>query len=189
MAESTTVTPEQSTEELISTALGAVANSLKRLRTPEPGDENGDEKRLKTEQEASGPGLDFLEMLENALGSLDEPQAPTSLAVDSHAGPAASATAPDAPMDVQIPARRYPKKMRFSQNPTYLVRSMGLPLLGSLVSTLSCCTRRSQHPVRRALTRFRSLFRYCTHCPNNHETRRLRPLPTPRPIPGRHTSV
>lgn len=81
-------------------------------------------------------------MLENALGSFDEQLIQTSLAPEGEDGAKNDLAAPmaaAAPGHAPGPVRREQKKLRFSQNPTFIVRSMGLPLLGTLVGSHPRC--------------------------------------------------
>ncbi len=97
------------------------ASDAKRQKTAEPVDK-GSEK----EGDVGAAGFDIGAMLEDALGSIE----PMNLADEEK--PAVASRYPAA-NSVTGPGRRYQKKMRFSQNPAYLVRSMSLPLLGTLV--------------------------------------------------------
>lgn len=113
----------------------------KRSRTPDLGEGMGVEKRQKTEhsvgQESiqtptevkieddaplNGDGAsdwNLESMLANALGAVNETD--DSMNIDTTTTTAA-------------PTRRRLEKMKFIESPTYFSRSMGLPLLGSLVS-------------------------------------------------------
>ena len=129
-----------------------IINALKRPRSPEPGDAaGGDEKRLRTDAAPPAPDanpFDIGALLESALGNLDEhlnellPPMP-----DLNAKPAVQVPPVSAPPLTNVPAatvlpnavvglaqqvKHEQKKMKFFQNATYIVRSMGLPLLGTL---------------------------------------------------------
>lgn len=128
----------------------------KRSRTPEPDQESSAEKKQKTEHapehdvkaadnfkteaeasaeaNANGDGVsswDLESMLANALGAVND---------------AKGAAGADDAMDIDNltsspplpPPRRRLEKMKFIETPTYFSRSMGLPILGSLVSAHSC---------------------------------------------------
>lgn len=134
----------------------------KRSRTPELGQEPGADKKQKTEhvpdhdnQAADGfkaeaeasaeanangdavPSWDLESMLANALGAVND---------------AKGAGEADDPMDIDNlaasiplpPPRRRLEKMKFIETPTYFSRSMGLPILGSLVSPHSSSKLRSR---------------------------------------------
>jgi len=107
--------------------------TLKRQRTPEPTDVASDDKRQKVSHDIDMSSFDIGDMLENALVSYDaqlkEPSAPAE-PVPQPEPPATAAPPPPSRRRERPP----PKKMRFMENPTYFVRAMGLPLLGSLVS-------------------------------------------------------
>lgn len=131
----------------------------KRPRTTEPEDEGGPEKRQKTEDHGrpenagsnlGAPSWDISAMIQNALGSLDhqlgeigttynsapqttQPQTPAGAGAATATGAAAPiVTPPTNPTARKVEQRR----MKFSSNPFYVMRTMSLPLLGSLVS---CC--------------------------------------------------
>ncbi|KAJ9149850.1 Myb DNA-binding protein [Pleurostoma richardsiae] len=105
--------------------------TLKRQRTPEPTDVASDDKRQKVSHDIDMSSFDIGDMLENALVSYDaqlkEPSAPAE-PVPQPEPPATAAPPPPSRRRERPP----PKKMRFMENPTYFVRAMGLPLLGSL---------------------------------------------------------
>ncbi|EJT79327.1 hypothetical protein GGTG_04412 [Gaeumannomyces tritici R3-111a-1] len=130
----------------------SILNALKRPRSPELGDPTGgDEKRLRTGTAPPAPDanpFDIGALLESALGNLDEqlndllPPMP-----DFNAKPDVQALPVSAPPFVSVPAatimpaaiaslgpqiKHEQKKMKFFQNATYIVRSMGLPFLGTL---------------------------------------------------------
>lgn len=132
----------------------------KRSRTPELGEEAGAEKRQKIEHPVSQDSIqdhgdvkveddgdlngddssdwNLESMLANALGAVNETD--DSMNLDT------TTTAP--------PARRRLEKMKFIESPTYFSRSMGLPILGSLVSG------------RLLITRFFWLLIHMTGCTN-----------------------
>lgn len=134
----------------------------KRSRSPESEVDNGAEKRQKTEHHAEqevepkvensedntdAAGWDLEAMLSNALGSfVVVPAKDPSLPPEAPTGDESTKTEvvePAPPMLLPPPLppppirKREPEKMKFIENPTYFVRAMGLPLLGSLVS-LGC---------------------------------------------------
>lgn len=117
---------------------------VKRSRSSELGDRDGDEKRQKTdhvqEPQAMGEGApepeapvllnwDLSAQLSSVLGS-----------VDLEAVKSGNGTSEGSPMDLMPampllpPPRKRLEKMKFIENPTYFSRAMGLPMLGSLVS-------------------------------------------------------
>lgn len=127
----------------------------KRSRTPEPNEEQSADKKQKTEHVpehdiqkvdpkteaeasadlgvepgANGDGVtswDLESMLANALGAVNDTKgtavADYSMDIDN------VTSSPPLP-----PPRRRLEKMKFIETPTYFSRSMGLPILGSLVS-------------------------------------------------------
>lgn len=137
------------------------ASPPKRPRTDEPENEGGTEKRQKTEHAPSdnvnsdvgSTSWDISAMIQNALGSLDHQLNPQTTTVDDEATynqlpeaseprpTTANATANAAPTvtsSVNATSRKIEqRRMKFSSNPYYVMRTMSLPLLGSLVSLLS----------------------------------------------------
>ena len=124
--------------------LNTLKTALKRQREEtDSADQKPEEKRQKTENEvpavipttnAAPTGFDIGAMLQNALGSFDEPQLSEIPApVDGENGNHVDTSAPT-PRTAPGPVRKYQKKMRFFQDPINLARTMGLPLLGPLVS-------------------------------------------------------
>lgn len=118
----------------------AAASPPKRPRTEEPGEGDGDHKRLKSDEETVPMNLDLGAMLENALLSFEEPPPPPP-----PAPPAKEASPPEvqilkqetfqpppAPPPRRRPPKPPPKKMIFIENPVYFVRAMNLQLLGNL---------------------------------------------------------
>lgn len=136
--------------------LSDVGPAIKRSRTPEAGEENGAEKRQKTEhiveqqdqdiqdvgsqietdvEDNPFAGWDLGAQLSNILGSV-EPEPSNN----------ANAPADNSRMDILQsiplpPPRQRLEKMKFIENPTYFSRAMGLPTLGSLVSWASNSSR------------------------------------------------
>lgn len=171
----------------------------KRSRTPEPDQESSADKKQKTEHapehdvkaadnlkteadasaeasaetsaeaNANGDGVsswDLESMLANALGAVND---------------AKGAAGADDAMDIDNltsspplpPPRRRLEKMKFIETPTYFSRSMGLPILGSLVSA---------HSYNRAVSDANALARpsrYCWRSFSSHLKSRTRSFEMP----------
>lgn len=149
----------------------------KRARSRTPSAENhGDlaEKRLKTDHhdlehrdvDLSAANWDISAMIQNALGSFDEqlgqPHAVQNHGTEDDPAPETSQARSHAPRKVEQ------KRMKFSSNPYYVMRTMSLPLLGSLVSK----SQRLDQGFPVGLTKFWSrLSKHCSHSPNSPEKR------------------
>jgi hypothetical protein len=116
----------------------------KRSRSRSPEAENHGsiaEKRLKTDHheldhrdvDLSAANWDISAMIENALGSLD--QQPHQPHTDHHHGTEHGLGQRLFDTKRQPLKKTEQKRMTFSSNPYYVMRTMSLPLLGSLVST------------------------------------------------------
>lgn len=113
----------------------------KRPRTAELDDEGCAEKRQKTNDHGS-PGnvlpdmgstsWDISAMIQNALGSLDEQLHQPAVTADD--GTKYNSTADTTHPQPTTARKVEQKRMMFSSNPYYVMRTMSLPLLGSLVS-------------------------------------------------------
>lgn len=98
------------------------------------------EKRLKMvhhdleqrDVDLSAANWDISAMIENALGSFDQ-QSHQPHAEHSHHRGEGPASEPSQSKP-QLPRKGEHKRMKFSSNPYYVMRTMSLPLLGSLVS-------------------------------------------------------
>lgn len=156
-----------------------------RSRTP-PTDNHGDlaEKRLKTDHhdlehrdvDLSAANWDISAMIQNALGSFDEqlgqPHSVQNHGTEAEPAPETSQARSHAPRKVEQ------KRMKFSSNPYYVMRTMSLPLLGSLVSK----SQRLDQGFPVGLTNFWSrLSRHCSHSPNSPEKRPWHSWPTRNP--------
>ncbi|TPX11866.1 uncharacterized protein E0L32_007364 [Thyridium curvatum] len=134
--------------------LETIQASLKRQRTPGP-ESNGDEKRQKTEPEPSTD--DWESMLQNALGDAFPEQLAQDIsasALDQAPLPTESA-APTTSAAPSRPQRREQKKLKFFESPTYIIRSMGLPLLASLrqaVQILLALSERSREETVKSIS-------------------------------------
>lgn len=119
----------------------------KRSRSLSPRAENYGsiaEKRLKTDHhvldhrdvDLSAANWDISAMIENALGSFDQqshqPHTEHNRGAGDGSAPETSQAKSQAPRKVEQ------KRMKFSSNPYYVMRTMSLPLLGSLVSQCQC---------------------------------------------------
>ncbi len=129
------------------------------------------------------PSFDIGAMLENALGSYDKQMSQTP-PVDDGATVASRELAAD---HTAATVARYRKKMRFSQNSAYLVRSMSLQLLGILVGCPLPSPSPSPGPSHANLCRRPS--KYSTPCPKDPARRRSHPSPTGSRKLGRHTEL
>lgn len=120
----------------------------KRSRTPEAAEEVSAEKRQKTEHNADQQASQETEAKTDADGNLSmlawDLGAQLSSVLDSiepeaadDANPSTEDTKVDTvpPIPLLPPPRKRLEKMKFIENPTYFSRAMGLPMLGSLVST------------------------------------------------------
>jgi protein TBF1 len=122
------------------------SSPLKRARSHTAEGENQEnvpEKRLKADHhelehrdvDPTAINWDISAMLQNALGSFDEQVSQPHVGQDHGTGlnPAAEASQAQAAASRKVEQKR----MRFSSNPYYVMRTMSLPLLGSLVSHTS----------------------------------------------------
>lgn len=132
------------------------------------------EKRLKTDHhdlehrdvDLSAANWDISAMIQNALGSFDEqlnhPQSGHNQVAGDEPTPVISQTRPQAPRKVEQ------KRMKFSSNPYYVMRTMSLPLLGSLVRK----TQRRKHDTLLSLTgHLRRPFKHYWHSHSSPEKR------------------
>ena len=104
--------------------------------------EDTSEKRLKRDQhtlehrdvDLSAANWDISAMIQNALGSFDEqvnhPHAEQNIGAGQQSALELPQGKPQAPKKVEQ------KRMKFASNPYYVMRTMSLPLLGSLVSKI-----------------------------------------------------
>jgi len=114
-----------------------------RSRTPEA-DKHGSiaEKRLKTDHhdlvqrdvDLSAANWDISAMIENALGSFDQQSHQPH--EQHNRGEGENSGAVNAQSKPVPPRKAEQRRMKFSSNPYYVMRTMSLPLLGSLVSQL-----------------------------------------------------
>lgn len=142
-------------------AIEPSASPSKRPRTTELEDEGCAEKRQRTEDHGqpenagsnlSAPSWDVSAMIQNALGSFDhqlggidttynsapqttQPQTPAGTGAATATGAAAPIVTPPTNSTARKVEQR---RMKFSSNPYYVMRTMSLPLLGSLVSCCLC---------------------------------------------------
>ncbi|KAH8906615.1 hypothetical protein BR93DRAFT_625778 [Coniochaeta sp. PMI_546] len=124
------------------------------------------EKRLKTDHhdlehrdvDLSAANWDISAMIQNALGSFDEqlnhPQSGHNQVAGDEPAPVISQTRPQAPRKVEQ------KRMKFSSNPYYVMRTMSLPLLGSLaIQTLLALSQQSREETVALMADEESEFR------------------------------
>ncbi|KAL1883025.1 hypothetical protein VTK73DRAFT_100 [Phialemonium thermophilum] len=143
------------------------ASPPKRARETEQHDDSSSSKRQKTgystpgreDQQATPASWDISAMIENALGSLDDqlPPAPTQ----NHTAPPkdSESTVASQPRAV-TPRKTEQKRMSFSSNPYYMMRTMSLPLLGSLaVQTLLALSQQSREETEALLADVGSEYR------------------------------
>lgn len=137
-----------------------------RSRSPEAQNHRGiAEKRLKTDHDElehravdlNAASWDISAMIQNALGSFDEQvnQPPSN----EHDGTVHGSVTEPTQARPQAPRKAEQKRMKFSSNPYYVMRTMSLPLLGSLVSQVPPAL---EHPVQELMRYAYRPFRYCS---------------------------